>query len=86
MTAAEATRLAQTDPVPNLSSRWGETVTSARCALADLVTQLRALDDLHDQLAEYKLDVSVDLGPIGNAAAAARRDLDSPHIFQRGQR
>lgn len=77
--------LAQQDPVPNLASRWGGAAARARSAVADLETCLRELDKVQDQLKERGLTVSTDLGPVGNAAQAARRDLDQPHTFQRGR-
>jgi hypothetical protein len=76
MTAAEATRLAQSDPVPNLTRQYAECTQAAKKHLEYLVTELRAIDNLADTLTEHGLTVSVDLGPIGNAAAAARRDLE----------
>jgi hypothetical protein len=76
MNASEATRLAQTDPTPQMVARFGEYQLEARSRLAYLVDTLRNLDKLADELAEHAITVSVDLGPIGNAAAAARRDLE----------
>jgi hypothetical protein len=76
MTAAEATRLAQTDPTPTMVARFGEYQMEARARLANLVITLRQIDTLREQLADHNITVSVDLGPIGNAAAAARRDLE----------
>lgn len=84
MTAAEATRLAQTDPVPNLTAQWGQLAAEARRKVDGLAQTLRELDKVRDALAKHDLDVAEDLGPIGNAAAAARRDLekrrDEPHF------
>jgi hypothetical protein len=76
MTAAEATRLAQSDPVPNLTTQWVEAMTTARKSLSALTRALREVDGLSKTLAEHDVTVRVDLGPIGNAAAAARRDLE----------
>lgn len=76
MTAAEATRLAQSDPVPNISANWTAYAVAARTAVEKLTGILRDLDKTTEQLAEHDITVSVDLGPIGNAAAAARRDLE----------
>lgn len=84
MTASDAQRahqdhvrvIAQSDPVPNLTASWGDIVTSARSCVESLTTILRSLDKVQDHLAERGLTVEVDLGPIGNAAAAARRDLE----------
>lgn len=76
MTAAESTRLAQSDPVPNLNNQWVTAVVNARVHLRDLTRALRELDKTAETLLEHDITVSVDLGPIGNAAAAARRDLE----------
>lgn len=85
MTLAEARTLAQTDPVPNLTKLWGETAARTRTAVANLETAMRELNKVEDQLKERGLTVSTDLGPVGNAARAARRDLDAPHTFDRGR-
>lgn len=71
MTAAEATRLAQADPVANLSARWGELTVRARNRVAALEDVLRELQTVTDQLAERQLVVATDLGPTGNAARSA---------------
>ena len=71
-----AVALAQTDPVPVLSARWGQTAAEARRKTESLVATLRELDQVAADLEGHGLTVDVDLGPIGNAAAAARRDLD----------
>jgi hypothetical protein len=76
MTAAEATRLAQTDPVPNLTGQAGQLAADARRKLDNLIYTLRELDKIRGTLAEHDITLEVDLGPIGNAAAAARRDLE----------
>ena len=74
--------LAQTDPTPNIVTRWGEAVTEARTRVSAFEDSLRELDKLRDQLKERDIHVAVDLGPVGNAAAAARRtvaDHDTRH-------
>jgi hypothetical protein len=68
--------LAQSDPVPNLTQRWGAYVKQAGDLTNELAAVLRDVDKTAAQLAEHKVTVNVDLGPIGNAAAAARRDLE----------
>jgi hypothetical protein len=68
--------LAQSDPVPNLATHLGGSVEVCRKHIEHLTNALRELDKLKEQLAEHKIVVEVDLGPIGNAAAAARRDLE----------
>ena len=67
--------LAQSDPVPTIVARWGETVHETRRRVAALEDSLRELDQLRDQLAERQLEVAVDLGPVGNAAAVTRRTV-----------
>ena len=68
--------LAQRDPVENLSSHYGASTQQARKHLDYLVNCLRAMDGLAAKLSEHGITVGADLGPIGNAAAAARRDLE----------
>lgn len=68
--------LAQQNPIPNLTSVVGQTITEARDKIDSLTATLRALDKLTETLREHKVTVDVDLGVIGNAAAAARRDLE----------
>ena len=76
MNEAAVRQIAQSNPVPNLSARWTDATVRARHAIEDATVCLRQIDDLADQLAAHNVTVSVDLGPIGNAAAAARRDLE----------
>jgi hypothetical protein len=64
------------NPIETLTTRFGQTANDAKQQTERLATTLRELDHLADQLTEHHLTVSVDLGPIGNAAAAARRDLE----------
>lgn len=71
MTLAEARQLAQSDPVPTLTARWGELTAEARKRVAALTDSLRELDKLTQQLAAHQLTISTDLGPVGNAARAA---------------
>lgn len=68
--------IAQSDPVPKLTQQYGEFTRMAKYMLADLTRILRHVDESAATLAEHGITVSVDLGPIGNAAAAARRDLE----------
>jgi hypothetical protein len=82
--SANVRELAQQDPVPNMTARYGQVVEDARKRLDLFVNCLRVLDGLQDDLAEKGVVVNVDLGPIGNAAAATRRDLerDNPNKFK----
>lgn len=80
MTIEEARALAQTDPTENLSKRFGQVYTQARREIDALSMTLFRLDGLSDQLAEHGIRIDVDLGPIGNSAAAARRDMDKQNV------
>lgn len=72
MSPETARQIAQSDPVPILSARWGQVAADTRKAVAALDDKLRELDTLTEQLAERDLVVATDLGPVGNAARAAR--------------
>jgi hypothetical protein len=76
MTADAARVIAQSDPFPNVNAQWGQAVAEANRKVRSLITTLRELDGLTAILEEHGITVSVDLGPIGNAATAARRDLE----------
>lgn len=71
MTVTEARTLAQSDPVPALSKRWGEITLTARQRVQALEDSLRELDKVTEQLAAHDLVVATDLGATGNAARAA---------------
>jgi hypothetical protein len=71
--------LAQTDPVTNLTTTAGELAVELITMLDTLTRALRSLDRARDALQERGIAFDVDLGPIGNAAAAARRDLEKPN-------
>lgn len=76
MTLAEARTLAQQDPVPQITANWSQTAQKARQLVDQLTATLRELDKTADALAERSITVGVDLGPVGEAARAARRDLE----------
>lgn len=65
-------QVAQSNPIPSLAARWGDTVADARKKVAALDDSLRELDHLTSLLAGYELVVATDLGPVGNAARSAR--------------
>lgn len=71
MTITEARAIAQSDPVPALSKRWGEITADTRKAVQALETKLRELDKVTADLGSHDLVVATDLGPTGNAARAA---------------
>jgi hypothetical protein len=75
MAATPAISLAQSDPTPNLVARWGQLATEARTRVQALEQTLRDLDRTQKQLADRNLTVSVDLGPVGNAALSVHLDL-----------
>jgi hypothetical protein len=84
MTPQAVRTLAQSDPLPNLATNLGTTLQAAKSRVAALVSVLRELDILKDLLLEHGLDMDIDLGPVGNAAASVRRDLEKqkPHTFE----
>lgn len=84
MTPQAVRDIAQSDPLPNLTTNLGTTLQAAKKRVGDLTSTLRELDTLQQNLLEHGLDMDIDLGPIGNAAAAARRDLEKqrPHTFE----
>lgn len=76
MSPAEARTLAQSDPVPTLTARWGTASAAARRSVERLVSDFRELDKVRSLLKEHGLTVSEDLGPVGNAALAAWRTTE----------
>ncbi len=69
--------LAQSNPVPNMTSAWTSNVEHARTSIENLTVLLRHIDKIATVLKErHDIVLAADLGPIGNAAAAARRDLE----------
>ncbi len=74
MTADRITTLAQTSPLPNLTQQLGQEIDQAHQHVARLTATLTRLDQLRDTLKEHGLPtIDIDLGPIGNSAASARR-------------
>lgn len=71
------------DPLAVQSKRFGETLRTAKAQVADLESTLRELDDLTGKLAEHGMKIDYTLGPIGDAAAHTRRDIDreNPRTF-----
>ncbi len=70
---AAARHLSQTDPTENLARAIGADVTRAKSILADLERALALLDGNRELLRKRGIIIDVDLGDVGNAAAAARR-------------
>lgn len=65
-----------TQPTANLTRRLGELKVEADRHVANLATTLRDIDKTRHQLHQHGITMTVDLGPIGNAAAIARRQVD----------
>jgi hypothetical protein len=66
------------DPLAALTRSVGEDVTDARRLLERLETVLRRIDEKRAKLAdEDGITVDVNLGAVGNAAAAARRTAEA---------
>ena len=72
MTADQITHLAQASPVKSLTARLGELKEQADREVANLETTLRHIDETRGLLNEHGISMTVDLGPVGNAAAHAR--------------
>lgn len=72
MTPSEITQLAQSNPTLSLSTRLGELKVQADRELANLEATLKRIDETKQLLNEHGLSMTVDLGPVGNAAAHAR--------------
>lgn len=66
------------EPLRPLTTQLGELTTEARTLVGRLESVLKRLDAVRGTLREQeKVDVTIDLGEIGNAAATARRQLES---------
>lgn len=63
-------------PAPNLTRRLGELKVEADKHIANLTTTLRDIDKTRHQLHEHGIEMTVTLGPVGDAAAVARRQVD----------
>ncbi len=73
----DARHMAQADPTENLARAIGADVTLAKCMIADVARILERLDGNRELLRKRGLVVDVDLGDVGNAAAAARRQVEA---------
>ena len=70
-----AISLATADPVPTLTTHWGQAVQAARHRVDQLADTLRELELVEQRLAEHGITLNADLGPVGNAAKAARQTV-----------
>jgi hypothetical protein len=68
-------QLAQTDPTANRLRSFGDDLKHAKALVADLTTVLKRLDEEGAALTEAGVTMTYTLGPIGDSAAAARRDM-----------
>jgi hypothetical protein len=68
-------RIAQQDPLANRLRSFGDDIKHAKALTADLTTVLKRLDEEAQALTEAGVTMTYTLGPIGDAAAACRRDL-----------
>lgn len=66
-------QLARHEVIPNLTRRLGDLKVQADKHLANLAATLRQIDETRDQLSEHGINMTVDLGTVGNAASHARR-------------
>jgi hypothetical protein len=71
----ELRTVAQTDPLANRLRSFGDDLRHAKALTADLTTVLKRMDEEAAALNEAGVSMTYTLGPIGDAAAATRRDL-----------
>jgi hypothetical protein len=74
----ELRQVAQTDPLANRLRAFGDDLRHAKALTADLTTVLKRMDEEAAALQEAGVTMTYTLGPIGDAAAACRRDLHAP--------
>jgi hypothetical protein len=74
----ELRTVAQSDPLANRLRTFGDDLKHARALVADLTSVLRRMDDEAAALEEAGVTMTYTLGPIGDSAAATRRDLEKP--------
>jgi hypothetical protein len=67
--------VAQSDPLANRLRTFGDDLKHAKALTADLTTVLKRMDEEAAALEEAGVTMTYTLGPIGDAAAATRRDL-----------
>ena len=73
-----AVPLHQQDPLANRLRAFGEDVKHAKALVADLTSVLKRMDEESAALTESGVQMTYTLGPIGDAAASTRRDMDKP--------
>ena len=67
--------LAQTDPIANRLHNFGDTLRKAKTRLHELEALLKTLDEEAAALTDAGVTMTYTLGPVGDAAASTRRDL-----------
>lgn len=72
MTDDQVRNLASQSPIRSLTTRLGELKEEADKRINDLASTLKHIDETRELLNQHGLVMTVDLGPIGNAAAHAR--------------
>lgn len=70
-------KIVPADPLAALARNLGQDITDARLLVERLERVLAHVDEKVSRLKEQGVTVEVDLGPIGDAAASARR-LSAP--------
>jgi hypothetical protein len=77
-------RIAQQDPLANRLRSFGDDLLIAKQFVNDLTLALARLDNEAAALNEAGVTMTYTLGPIGDAAAACRRDLhkERPPAFK----
>lgn len=74
--------LAQRNPLANRLRAYGDDLLTAKAMIHDLTHLLKRLDEEAAALTEQGLTMTVTLGPVGDAAAATRRDMEKPNTRQ----
>jgi hypothetical protein len=80
----ELRTIAQTDPLANRLRAFGDDLKKAKLMVEGLTATLKRMDDEAEALEEAGVTMTYTLGPIGDSAAATRRDLarNNPNKFQ----
>jgi hypothetical protein len=71
----ELRQVAQTDPLANRLRSFGDDLKKAKLMVEGLTATLKRMDEEAAALEEAGVTMTYTLGPIGDAAAATRRDL-----------
>jgi hypothetical protein len=74
----ELRTISQSDPLANRLRSFGDDLKHAKALTADLTSVLKRMDEEAAALQEAGVTMTYTLGPIGDSAAATRRDLEKP--------